>query len=270
MRGIRNMASKDPDERRCARRLKRMPMSTVQLLPTLPREEPPRPRAARLRDVCTASTSRRDFLQVVGLGAAAALAASWPVMAGPFEASDFEKLVPADKKLDPAWVKSLTARGEPTVYRGADLAKIGMPIGGICAGQLYLGGDGKLWHWDIFNRTIGTNDAHYANPLRPESPLDQGFALQDHDRRQDARSHRWTARGSPTSRFAASIRSASSSIATRTRRSPCRSRRSRRSSRSTPTIRACRPRSCASRSRTRRPRPVERRTRRLAGKRRLP
>jgi hypothetical protein len=52
-----------------------------------------------------------------------------------------------------------------------------MPIGGICAGQLYLGGDGKLWHWDIFNQRIGTGAEHYAKPLKPTSPLEQGFAL---------------------------------------------------------------------------------------------
>lgn len=106
-----------------------------------------------------------------------ALASSIPVMAGPFEVADFEKLVPADKKLHPEWVKSLFARGERTVYRGADLAKIGMPVGGLCTGQLYLGGDGKLWHWDIFNRIVGTGDGHYAHPPQPASPLDQGFAL---------------------------------------------------------------------------------------------
>ena len=87
------------------------------------------------------------------------------------------RLVPPDKKLDPQWVKSLFARGEPTIYRGESLALIGMPIGGLCAGQLYLGGDGKLWHWDIFNRVEHTNEAHYANPMRPASPLDQGFAV---------------------------------------------------------------------------------------------
>ncbi len=55
-----------------------------------------------------------------------------------------------------------------------------MPVGGICAGMLYLGGDGKLWLWDIFNRVYdaGGDGPHYARPLTPSSPLDQGFALQ--------------------------------------------------------------------------------------------
>ena len=64
-----------------------------------------------------------------------------------------------------------------------------MPIGGICAGQLYLGGDGKLWHWDIFNRVDRTNEAHYANPMRPESPLDQGFAVRIKSRKTNRGSH---------------------------------------------------------------------------------
>ncbi len=127
---------------------------------------------------CCGGTSRREFLQIVGLGAAASLAGeSASAMAGPFESSDFARLVPPDKKLDPGWVKSLFARGESTIYRGPALDKIGMPVGGLCAGQLYLGGDGKLWHWDIFNRVDHTSDAHYAHPLRPESPLAQGFAV---------------------------------------------------------------------------------------------
>ena len=54
---------------------------------------------------------------------------------------------------------------------------IGLPIGGLCSGQLYLSGDGKLWHWDIFNQRISTGADHYAHPLKPSSPLDQGFAL---------------------------------------------------------------------------------------------
>ena len=98
-------------------------------------------------------------------------------MAGPFTRADFEKLVPADKKLSPDWVKSLFARGTRAVYRGRELDKIGMPIGGIGCGQMYLGGDGRLWHWDIFNQHIGTGAEHYANPMQPRSPLEQGFAL---------------------------------------------------------------------------------------------
>ena len=68
-------------------------------------------------------------------------------------------------------------RGEPAWYSGEDLKWIGMPVGGLCAGQLYLGGDGQLWHWDIFNQRISTGAAHYAEPLAAISPVDQGFAL---------------------------------------------------------------------------------------------
>ncbi|HWI59584.1 MAG TPA: GH116 family glycosyl-hydrolase, partial [Bacillota bacterium] len=123
------------------------------------------------------SWERRDFLKTLGLGATALALQPWQAMAGPFTRADFEKLVPADKKLRPEWVSSLTARGARTVYRGADLDKIGMPIGGICAGQLYLGGDGRLWHWDIFNRRISTGAEHYAKPMAANSLLEQGFAL---------------------------------------------------------------------------------------------
>jgi non-lysosomal glucosylceramidase len=123
------------------------------------------------------SWDRRKFLKLVGLGTGAVAFRPWPAMAGPFTRADFESLVPADKKLRPDWVKSLTERGERTVYRGQELNHIGMPIGGLCAGQVYLGGDGKLWHWDIFNRHIGTGAEHYAKPMQPDLPVEQGFAV---------------------------------------------------------------------------------------------
>ncbi|MCG8554901.1 MAG: hypothetical protein MJD61_06380 [Proteobacteria bacterium] len=105
-------------------------------------------------------------------------------MAGPFDGKDFEKLVPADKKLSKVWLRSLRARGVPARQTGGALRWIGMPIGGICAGQLYLGGDGKLWLWNIFE-SVDTSDyaggisrGHdYARPLVPDSPLEQGFAV---------------------------------------------------------------------------------------------
>jgi len=74
-------------------------------------------------------TTRREALKLMGAGAAALFAGRLPVMARPFTRAGFEKLVPADKQLHPDWVKSLFARGERTVYRGAELEKIGMPNG---------------------------------------------------------------------------------------------------------------------------------------------
>lgn len=96
----------------------------------------------------------------------------------------------AVKKFDPAWVRTLDQRGEPIVYtrkNSADFDYIGMPIGGICAGQLYLGGDGKLWCWDIFN-TKSMRDVRgvptHPNPYRRSEPdlkahhqINQGFSI---------------------------------------------------------------------------------------------
>lgn len=90
-------------------------------------------------------------------------------------------LVPADKGFTKAWLASLTARGAPTQYSGAALDIILMPIGGIGCGQVYLSGDGRLGHWDIFN-TVGPenmgdipNGLHYSKPLKPGSPFEMGF-----------------------------------------------------------------------------------------------
>jgi uncharacterized protein (DUF608 family) len=124
-----------------------------------------------------------------------------PLMAGPFnEVSDGP--IPLDKKLDANWIKSLYARGVATTYEGwENLQYIGMPIGGIGSGTVYIGGDGKLWVWDIFNEhhegvvpkkfdhptlknphSSGIRErdgANYINPPAQVSPwhFDQGFAV---------------------------------------------------------------------------------------------
>lgn len=92
--------------------------------------------------------------------------------------------VPLDKQLNPEWLASLNERGEPERFSGVELDLIGMPIGGICTGQVYLGGDGQLWHWDVFKAYGGGYDGpidprgfHYARPLRQKSPIEQGFAI---------------------------------------------------------------------------------------------
>ena len=124
------------------------------------------------------SRPRRDFLKTLGLGAIAL--GTLPVKAGAEPAAAaFEKLVPAQKRLDPAWVRGLTARGTRRAYRGDELKHIGLPIGGVCAGQLYLSGDGRLWLWDIFNenRKTSSSGSHYRYPMEVRSPLEQGFAV---------------------------------------------------------------------------------------------
>ena len=107
---------------------------------------------------------------------------------------DYKRLVPADKKLDPAWVKSLTARGAPAVYTDRKaLDHIGMPVGGLFTGTLYLGGDGRLWYWDVLNlaregiapRSVkykgqGVNTrsgANYISPAPRSYPFEQNFGI---------------------------------------------------------------------------------------------
>jgi len=125
--------------------------------------------------------NRRSFLKNAGaMGLLAmGIGKGFPVMAGPFEVKDFEQLVPVDKKLSAAWLRSLTERGAPEVYSGweQELKYIGMPVGGIGCGQLYLGGDGRLWLWDIFKSNYRrepdhgqridafTLGGHYAHPV---------------------------------------------------------------------------------------------------------
>ena len=114
----------------------------------------------------------------------------------------WSKVIPADKNLSPEWERSLFERGAPRSYSGQALMNIGMPVGGITTGALvYLGGDGKLWHWDIFNRPLNGvmprmiqykdrswhqrpkgievwQGGNYIDPIRNQpSPFAQGVAL---------------------------------------------------------------------------------------------
>ncbi|MCX5682600.1 MAG: GH116 family glycosyl-hydrolase, partial [Planctomycetota bacterium] len=121
---------------------------------------------------CGSGTSRRDFLKRAGLAVAAA------ALAGGAAAEEAPALVGPGPKPDAAWLAGLTARGERKVYRGAELETIGMPCGGVAAGQLYVRGDGTLAQWWIFNNVpnTGYGDRCYRT-YRPASPIDQGFAI---------------------------------------------------------------------------------------------
>lgn len=86
--------------------------------------------------------------------------------------------VPADKGLSQDFIRSLFERGERAVYKGDELETIGMPVGGIATGQLYLRGDGTLGLWQIFNKHVfsGYGSDNYRT-YRPDSPVDSGFAV---------------------------------------------------------------------------------------------
>ena len=91
---------------------------------------------------------------------------------------DETHLVPIEKGLSEEWVRSLFDRGEPALYSGEELNAIGMPVGGIAAGQLYLCGDGTLGQWWIFNRHHFTGIGHTSYAYREtDRPVDQGFAV---------------------------------------------------------------------------------------------
>ncbi len=135
---------------------------------------------------------RRDFLKAMGLATGGVLI-GFPAFANNNSISEYT--IPIDKGLSPEWYKSLYERGAVEAYKGKELAYVGMPIGGICTGTVYLGGDGKLWLWDIFNKEKeGISDkiykdwqgkkeikprdgANFIFPVAPEYPFEQGFGI---------------------------------------------------------------------------------------------
>jgi len=109
-------------------------------------------------------------------------------------AGKYARLIPADKRLDPEWLRSLFARGtfQPASERKA-LDHIGMPVGGMYAGTVYLGGDGRLWYWNIRNddlegveprkvdyqgkKVANRNGANYIEPVPRTYPFEQNFGI---------------------------------------------------------------------------------------------
>ena len=126
-------------------------------------------------------------------GAASFPSSNWESQAQPVGNGlglDSRHQVPLDKKLSAAWLASLTARGKPSSWTDwAALQHIGMPVAGIGTGTVYLGGDGRLWGWDLFNvphdgAVPGTvpgidarNGANYLKPSKMESPWNVSHGL---------------------------------------------------------------------------------------------
>lgn len=88
-----------------------------------------------------------------------------------------------EKEISDEYIQEIKSKDKPEVFRGNQLKFVGMPIGGICAGQVYLGGDGRLWYWDIFNINRidpinpGAGDKFYLNPMTQDYRFEQGFSI---------------------------------------------------------------------------------------------
>ena len=122
-----------------------------------------RPGDSSLSTTMSASAlDRRHFLKL-SLGTAA-FAATWGRPSASFaygtQGAMYRSLVPegataAAKGINASWLASLRVRetSEPTFTKAANqLRYIGMPVGGIACGTLYLGGDGRLWLWDVWHK----------------------------------------------------------------------------------------------------------------------
>ena len=91
---------------------------------------------------------------------------------------EIDHFVPEEKNLTREWIDSLYEKGSPSIFRGNELDYIGMPIGGIAAGQLYLCGDGTFGCWEMFNdhEFYGYGKESYR-PRVPRKQVDQGFSI---------------------------------------------------------------------------------------------
>jgi uncharacterized protein (DUF608 family) len=107
------------------------------------------------------------------------------------QSADDHKVSP-DKGDIGALVGEVNGKGERKAYRGEELKTIGMPCGGIMAGQLYVRGDGTLANWWIANNAYNTGYGidwllNFDTPLgpwkvcyqtfEPMNYLDQGFQI---------------------------------------------------------------------------------------------
>ena len=145
--------------------------------------------------------NRSRFLQTSGILAAAAATSGVNALAGAAAPSHTHNPGQRIRPSDPQWVHSLYERGNATTYLKSrnELRYIGMPVGGLFCGTLYLGGDGRLWLWDIFNnnqeginplelewggevhagRKIRSRDGSaYVAPATDIRPVDQGFLFE--------------------------------------------------------------------------------------------
>ncbi len=122
--------------------------------------------------------NRRGFLGQLAAGTTAwGLAEAW-ASAEPLPAA----LPLALPKAGPWPAYPLTP---PRVYRGRHLEAVGMPIGGIGTGGVWLDGQGRLSVWQIFNNLneTGIPDSFFAVQRPPRGRPGRHASAPDHGRR---------------------------------------------------------------------------------------
>ncbi len=118
-------------------------------------------------------TKRREFLK---LSTATLFSGFIPTGVGRAEESVeslYLRIIPARKELEAAWALSLAKRGANLdagiqSSNKSHLPHVGMTVGGIGCGTVYLSGDGRLYVWDIFNQP---HEGVVANQV----PIPQGL-----------------------------------------------------------------------------------------------
>ncbi len=120
---------------------------------------------------------RRPFLKLGGLtGLSLGFTGQRGFSAADDAAALYAKFVPSEKDLPADWLASLTRRDHPLdaairqSKADGNLDVIGMTVGGIACGTVYLSGDGRLWVWDIFNQhhegVVANNKAEIPEGLQ--------------------------------------------------------------------------------------------------------
>ena len=112
-------------------------------------------------------SGRRDFFKQAAGVIGTVQAGAWPALAVPPTAGSV-----ADDQREPSALKSGITF--PRVFKGQELKMLAMPLGGVAAGSLALGGRGQLRDWEIFNRPNKGYSPDYAFPaIWVQSGLDK-------------------------------------------------------------------------------------------------
>ncbi|MBT8043539.1 MAG: hypothetical protein KJO79_01205, partial [Verrucomicrobiae bacterium] len=121
---------------------------------------------------------RRKFIKLTGAATLGSAIGTRGAFAAESPQDLYRRVIPIRKGLDASWATSLVKRGaakdQPIrAEQSNELSNIGMTVGGIGCGTVYLSGDGQLYVWDIFHRP---NEGVVAQRL-PKEQIPKGLEV---------------------------------------------------------------------------------------------